>query len=227
MGEISKAGYADLQTFIQQNWTHFAVRNGDTELLRLPTDGSGDPPVTLTSEEGKLAYRVVVEGRHVMPTEATKVRADGSALFPQAGDERAIETFPAVEFQHPQDKLTITHNINTPGGGLGMDPKPISADATITPKEAEGTYYYSYGSSSFTITLSNEDWPIGTSFRVANLYAGSAPTITIEFPPNHQVRRSNAQGNAIGPQDVIRLASGRWALITRIGDVFFSALTNY
>lgn len=118
MGQISPAGYADLRDLMALEWAFIAIRSGDQERFRLPTN---DPRVTVEPEEGRLVYRVVLTGSdpEINASETNKVPVDGSALFADetAGEERASEKFGAVEFQHPQDKLTITQNINVPGGG--------------------------------------------------------------------------------------------------------------
>lgn len=226
MGEIKEAGYQDLRALMLAQWTHIVVRNGQDQVWPAPPDRH---PITPTPEDGKLIYQLPLRGDQVQASETNHVTVDRSALYNAAtgGEVVAVERFKEVEFQHPQDQLTITQNINVPGGSgmLNGTRRVSSAEGNTLLDTDWGLFLRVVSGGGLTIPQDVFDRaPIGSAFGVGR--DSGSQSITIRFAtPNIELYAPNQEPET-GQTINILTGGATTAMFYKLTDTMLFAITT-
>jgi len=117
--EFNAAGYEDVRTYIQNNWTHIALINDSgTEITRIDvaadsrsswSSGPSTNPLTATITVTGGDSDIDVESNGAVTISKTESYKSGGASTSMAGDP-----FTNATLEASNDEVTITHDIEHP-----------------------------------------------------------------------------------------------------------------
>lgn len=112
---IESAGYTDLRSYVESNWTTIALLDtSDTEITRI--DLTSDSRVTLNSDSATnpLEYEILISGDDSDIT--LPVTIDTTEVYKSSGatTRMGADTYADATLQNSGDELVLTHQIALP-----------------------------------------------------------------------------------------------------------------